>query len=110
MNTQCRKPACAVVENRELERGLTPNVADLKRLSVLVNMYHSHHVESESLASHLTDPCLCLQGVHNKANLHSTSKQSLQAVTSLGFSEEQALRALKNSQGNVERAVNWLLQ
>ena len=30
-------------------------------------------------------------------------------LTSMGFSHDQAVRALKVTQGNIERAANWLL-
>lgn len=34
---------------------------------------------------------------------------SIQFLTNMGFSQDQAIRALKVTQGNIERAANWLL-
>lgn len=34
---------------------------------------------------------------------------STQFLTNMGFSQDQAIRALKVTQGNIERAANWLL-
>ena len=34
---------------------------------------------------------------------------SIQFLTNMGFAHEQATRALKVTQGNIERAANWLL-
>lgn len=42
-----------------------------------------------------------------KSESHASS---LQTILALGFTAEQAQRALKNNDGNIERAVNWLLQ
>jgi uncharacterized UBP type Zn finger protein len=36
--------------------------------------------------------------------------EGVEALLSLGFTRDQAVRALKNTQGNVDRAANWLLQ
>lgn len=40
---------------------------------------------------------------------YAPDADSIQFLTNMGFSQEQAIRALKVTQGNIERAANWLL-
>lgn len=40
----------------------------------------------------------------------SIEQDGTSALLTLGFTKDQAERALKITQGNVERAANWLLQ
>lgn len=40
---------------------------------------------------------------------YAPSADSIQFLTNMGFSQDQAIRALKVTQGNIERAANWLL-
>lgn len=40
---------------------------------------------------------------------YAPDADSTQFLTNMGFSQDQAIRALKVTQGNIERAANWLL-
>lgn len=40
---------------------------------------------------------------------YAPDADSTQFLTNMGFSHDQAIRALKVTQGNIERAANWLL-
>ena len=40
---------------------------------------------------------------------YAPGADSIQFLTNMGFSQDQAIRALKVTQGNIERAANWLL-
>ena len=40
---------------------------------------------------------------------YAPDADSIQFLTNMGFTHDQAIRALKVTQGNIERAANWLL-
>lgn len=40
---------------------------------------------------------------------YAPDADSIQFLTNMGFTQDQAIRALKVTQGNIERAANWLL-
>ena len=48
--------------------------------------------------------------VRHVAKPSSASEKGIDSLLTLGFSKDQAERALRITQGNIERAANWLLQ
>ena len=54
---------------------------------------------------------LALQGGSKKAKTRVgvLNEMDVESLLALGFSQDQAVRALKVTQGNVERAANWIL-
>lgn len=50
------------------------------------------------------------EGQKHGKRVEMAADDGVTALLSLGFPKDQAERALKITQGNVERAANWLLQ
>lgn len=41
---------------------------------------------------------------------HMPPSQSIQEVTKMGFTDDQAIKALRASSGDVQRAINWIIE